>query len=141
MSNWKEKIKPGLMYRIGNVDTGYQGAIDFGIALERRRLSDEEIQNSIKVFFNGEWVSLSDISVERQGSIPGKIPTAYQFCQSNSLVLTGGQADPQIEKALIEFAKLHLKQAITEAYTGKNSSQEDINKLRILDKYLETNIK
>jgi len=138
MNNWRDKIKPGLMYRLGTVDTGYQGAIDFGIAMEKLQLSDEKIQNSIEVFFNQEWVPLSDLSVERQGSIPGKIPTTEEMFEANPIIPPGINR-LAVQAFMVTFAKLHVTAALKAAHSQHQQDPEDLE--FTMSAYPLTNIK
>lgn len=76
--------------------------------------------------------------------------TAYEFCQSKCLVDDYGKADKNIEEALIEFAKYHVKQALIAAdlnalveiidYDG-HFPQYGVDSKSILEAYPESNIK
>ena len=48
------------------------------------------------------------------------IPTAEEFCQSNSLVDKYGKADKLVAEAMIEFAKLHVESALKEQKSKLN---------------------
>lgn len=53
MSNWKDKIQKGYLYKIGSDSftafTGAGGAIRYGETLEERGLPDNFIQESISI--------------------------------------------------------------------------------------------
>ncbi len=81
-----------------------------------------------------------------------KPPTAYEFCQSNSLVDSYGRPDKTTEEALIEFAKLHVQAALdlaTKQATTYSKGCSDgyeswdiecVNKDSIINSYPLTNV-
>jgi hypothetical protein len=75
------------------------------------------------------------------------IPTAEEFCQSNSLVDKYGKADKLVAEAMIEFAKLHVEAALKKASKQKTHGMMVVSLFNeeqqksILNAYSLTNIK
>lgn len=74
-----------------------------------------------------------------------KIPKAIEYCKSNLTdYWDGGKAqyiEEEVEKVMIEFAKLHVQQALKEASEKVDCCTEETLEYSIINAYSLENIK